>query len=178
MTIERHTGGFLEQVRERVVASEPVQRSWAYYQSLSARDQRAVMVLGAVLLVLVVVFGVLIPLHQTASVARDRYQSSVEDLAWMQEHRDQAKLGAVVQRQPGQSLLSVVTQSARNHGLSVQRFDPIGEDGVSLGLDQVDFDSAVAWLAELSRSGVRVEEFSASRREQPGQVDLRVVLRG
>lgn len=168
----------LDAAGERLAGLETFQRGWAYYQTLGARDQRALWTLGLVLLTLALVFAVLLPLQQQASQARDRYRQGLEDLAWMEAHRHEVVRAAPVARDPDASLLSLATRSASGHGLSVRRFDPIGGDGISLSLERVEFDRALAWLAELMRLGVRIEEFSADRREPAGHVDLRVVLRG
>lgn len=169
---------WLESLRETLAATAPVQGVWRYYQGLSTRDQRALLVLVAVLGVLVLVFGIMFPLHNSAIEARERYQQRLQDIAWMQAHREQVRRDGTNWRDNGESLLSVVNNSARNHGLVVQRFDPMGEDGVRLAFERVEFNRAVAWLDELVSAGVRVDEFNASRRDDAGRVDLRVVLRG
>ncbi len=147
------------------------------YQALSARDQLALKGLALFLLLLVLVQGWLLPLHAWHGEAQRRYLSQLEDLRWMQAQAPAAGVAPVQARPAGQSLLGLVNQLAREHGLNVRRFEPLGESGIGLWLEQAAFDDTLAWLGALRGYGIEIEEFSASRLEQPGNVDVRVTLR-
>ena len=160
---------------DQAAGSAPIQRFWNFYQSRSPQDQRALVVMGLALLALLIGYGFLWPLQQQANAARLTYAQVQDDLMWMQANRHRVSPAAA--RPAGQTLLSLVTQSAAAHGLAIRRFEPVGEDGISLNLDEVEFDRAIGWLAELMQNGVLVQEFSATGRQQSGIADLRIVLR-
>lgn len=82
----------------------------------------------------------------------------------------------------GQSLLALADGSARAQGLgsALKRVEPEGANGVRVLLEQANFDDVLRWLDKIATErGVRVSAFSTERRsEQPGRVDVRIVLEG
>jgi general secretion pathway protein M len=78
----------------------------------------------------------------------------------------------------GQSLLSSVSKSARSIGINPNRLQPEGSDAVSVWFDAVAFSKLMLWLERLeSGQGIVVQQITIDRRDLPGQVSARLVLR-
>lgn len=167
-----------EQLRERLAASDIVQRAWARYELASPREQFNVKVVGGILAVVLAIVLILLPLHRYHSTARAAWQQQTETLAWMQANRARAAAaGPAVERPAGESLLSLASQGARRTGLTFKRSEPAGEHGLNIWLEKVSFNQVVAWLGQLEReNGVVASEFASTRRDEPGMVDVRVTL--
>lgn len=170
----------LEQLRDRIAASAPAQKLWAYYETAAPREQTALKALGVFLSLVLILLLVILPLHRFNSGAVADYRAQRETLQWMQDNR--ASIGNSVsqkQRDPGASLLTLANQSAREFGFAFKRYEPNANQGLNLWLEQVPFNQVVKWLEALERDyGIIAVEFSASRRDEAGIVDVRVVLQG
>ena len=171
---------WLEMLRERVAAHALTQKLWARYELAAPREQLMLRVLGLFFLALLLVFAVILPLHHFNTDAIADYRAQQDTLAWMQSNRGAVKAGAApAARQQGDSVLTIANQSARSQGLSFKRYEPNGERGVNLWLEQVSFDQVVRWLELLERDfGVIAVDFSVTRRDEAGMVDVRLNLQG
>lgn len=173
--------GWLELLRERVAAHALTQKLWARYELAAPREQLMLRVLGLFFLALLLVFAIIVPLHQFNADAVADYRAQRDTLAWMESNRNAVGKAAAKPsaRQPGDSVLTIANQSARTLGLSFKRYEPNGERGVNLWLEQVPFDQVVRWLELLERDfGVIAVDFSATRRDEVGMVDVRLNLQG
>jgi general secretion pathway protein M len=172
---------WLELLRERVAAHALTQKLWARYELAAPREQLMLRMLGLFFLGLLLLFMVVLPLHHFNADAIADYRAQQDTLAWMQTNREAVGKGGASPsaRKPGDSIMSIVNQSARPLGLSFKRYEPNGERGVNLWLEQVPFDQVVRWLELLERDfGVVAVDFSASRRNEAGMVDVRLILQG
>ena len=87
-------------------------------------------------------------------------------------------MGSQVQRRPDQSLLGLANTTAKPLQLEFKRFEPAGNNGLNLWLDNVAFDNVIRWLDQLDRQyGVRVAEIALERRAD-GLVNVRLMLQG
>jgi len=171
---------FLENLGERVAATTPAQKLWAYYETAAPREQLALKALGIFFALLAVLMLVILPLHRFNSAAIADYRAQQETLQWMQTNRGAVgNSGEQKQRAPGESLLTVANQSARNFGLAFKRYEPNANQGLNLWLEQVPFNQVVKWLDALEREyGVVASELAVSRRDTAGMVDVRIILQG
>lgn len=168
-----------ESLRDRFAAHPLTQKLWARYEVAAPREQLALRMLGGFLLAILLLVLVLLPLHRFNSDAVAAYHAQQDTLAWMQANRALIGNSSGVARKPGDSVLTLANQSARTMGLSFKRYEPNGERGLNLWLEQVPFDQVVKWLDALERDyGVIAVDFSASRRNEAGLVDVRLVLQG
>ncbi|HET8711753.1 MAG TPA: type II secretion system protein GspM, partial [Spongiibacteraceae bacterium] len=90
----------LEQVRDRVAATVPAQKLWAYYETAAPREQNALKVLGIFLSLLLILMLVIMPLHRFNSGAIADYRAQRDTLQWMQDNRASIGSGALKQREP------------------------------------------------------------------------------
>jgi len=162
---------------DRIAASTLGQKAWAHYEAAAPREQRLLKLLCAFAL-LVIAILLLMPLHQFNQDAAADYLQQKDTLAWMQANRASVGKVTATARKPGESLLTVANQSARRFGLAFKRYEPKGENGLNLWLENVPFNQVVQWLGALEREyGVVAVDLSSSRRDE-GQVDVRVVVEG
>lgn len=170
---------FLEALRERVAATVPAQKLWVYYETAAPREQLVLKALGGFLALVMLLVLLILPLHRFNTDAIADYRAQQDTLAWMQSNRAAIGSSEQKQRAPGDSLLTLANQSARNFGLAFKRYEPNANQGLNLWLEQVPFNQVIKWLDALERDyGVVAVELTVSRRDAAGVVDVRVILQG
>jgi general secretion pathway protein M len=148
------------------------------YGALSERERRMVLV-GALAGLLIIVFGILLPLDHSVSKARQRLEKKRADLVWMQSVAPELAATAPPPAASGESLLLIVDRSARESGLAgaLAGSEPGGTGNLSIRLEKAPFDALVAWLARLSQqNGVSVESATVEKAGTPGLVNAAIVL--
>lgn len=70
------------------------------------------------------------------------------------------------------SVSQIVTQSAKQYGLGIERMQPQGQK-LQVWLTESSFDALVNWLAYLSQQGIRVEAVDLSATDTAGKVEVR-----
>lgn len=152
----------------------------AWYANLADRERRVVNI-GAVVTLVLVLLGIILPLNRTLVQARQRVVTKQADLAFIQsaapELAAQSPAGSIAS---GESLVVLIDSSARESGLgkSLSSSQPTDDKGLRIRLDRVSFDGMVAWLARLSQShGVRVESAEIEAAGEPGLVNAGLVLK-
>ena len=165
-----------------VLTSHPlVQRVEQYYLRLAPRDQLAVRVLSVFASLVLVYLLIIQPAASYFEASKTHYISSLESFRWMEQHKSQVQSNATNQaaRDSGQSLLGIANSTSKGYQLSFRRYEPVGDDGLSLWLDNVGFNNMVLWLERLDkRYGIRVKEISVEGQSQQGMVNVRLVLQG
>ncbi|RMF13734.1 MAG: type II secretion system protein M [Gammaproteobacteria bacterium] len=149
-----------------------------YWEGLSDRDQKALTVLGAALLIFLAWAVVWRPAAEYAAASRTAAEQARADYIWMKEREGWVRQLA---RQPaGQTgnLLSRVNSQARRHGIELKRFEPRGDNRLNVWLEAIAFDKVVLWLADLTQAGVDVRQITVDQAGQPGQVNVRLSLEG
>src|SRR5689334_10787767 len=149
--------------------------------TLSERERRMV-IIGAVAGVLLLVFGVLLPLDSSVSKAQERVGKKQADLVWMNAVGPElATAGPTVARPSSQeSLLVVVDRAARESGLggSLTSSEPQGPGVLRVRLEKAPFDIMIGWLARLAdQNGISVDTANIDTAGGPGIVTASLVLR-
>jgi general secretion pathway protein M len=73
--------------------------------------------------------------------------------------------------------MALVTRTAGESGLTLQRFEPSGDDAIRVWLEQVPFGQVASWLEMLNTdNGVEIEQASMDRQDEPGLVSVRLTL--
>lgn len=158
----------------------------AQYDQLPRRDQQALTVLAIAVLVGILYFAVWSPavaFHDDAVNERER---AAELLAWLETNRDALERlsgadsgqgGNTDTPEDGRALMSLVTRSAGEAGLSLQRFEPSGDNAVRVWLEGAPFTDVAGWLEDLNaRHGVQIDQASMDRQNDPGIVSVRLTL--
>ena len=159
----------------------------AQYDQLPRRDQQALLVLAVAVFLGLLYFAVWQPARSFHDQAADNRENAEELLAWMNANRPalQRIAGAsgssgssnVNKPQDGRALMALVTRTAGESGLALQRFEPSGEDAIRVWLDQVPFSQVAGWLERLNLdNGVEIEQASMDRQDEPGVVSVRLTL--
>jgi len=146
--------------------------------SMSERERRMVMI-GGVVAVFILIFGVLLPLDRSVAKARVRIGQKQEDLAWMKRVAPVLASEGPARVNNNESLLVVVDRSARESGLgqAIAGSEPNGPGSLQVRLEKAPFDAMVGWLFRLSQqNGVSVEGASIDSAGGPGIVNASIVL--
>ncbi|KEF32474.1 General secretion pathway protein M [Marinobacter nitratireducens] len=159
----------------------------AQYDQLPRRDQQALMVLALAVFLGVLYFAIWRPAMAFSEKAEAQRENAGELLAWMQANESTIKrLGsagtgssASTANAPadGRALMALVTRSAREGGLSLQRFEPSGDDAIRVWIEDAPFAEVAAWLESLkSNHGVIIDQAAMDRSREPGLVSARLTL--
>ena len=151
------------------------------YHGLAPRDQLSLSVLAVFALFVVIIFGLIQPANNYMSNAQKQYRSSLEKLSWMQANKE--AVSSISQqrstRDPEQSLLGIANSSSKGFQITFKRYEPVGDNGLSLWMEQVSFNRVILWLERLDkRYGISVQEISVGRQLEEGLVNVRLVLQG
>jgi type II secretory pathway component PulM len=145
---------------------------------LSERDRRLLLV-GSIAALLLLVFGILIPLDRSVARERTKLTQKRADLAWMQSVAPELASSAPPPSASGESLLVIIDRSARESGLasSITGSEPGAAGSLGIRLEKAPFDTLVAWLARLSQqNGVYVDSATIEKGGAPGLVNVALVL--
>jgi type II secretory pathway component PulM len=151
----------------------------AWFFGLQQRE-RWIVVTGAVVAAIIIVWAfILRPLRgeiATLHASVDTKQRLLVDVARVEGEQP----GNVVGNQQGadQTLVVIVDNTARSHGLNPARTRANGPSGVDVSIQSASFDALVAWLVVLHGSyGVDVETASFTSGREPGYVNGQLSLR-
>jgi type II secretory pathway component PulM len=149
------------------------------FDTMSEREQRLVKI-GAVATVLIVIFGVLLPLESSVSKARNRIAQKQADLAWMRNVAPVLQtLAPAHQPGGGESLLVIVDTSVHEARMekSLAGTEPSGPGAIQVRLEKAPFDAIIGWLARVSeQNGLSVDGATIDTSGAPGVVNAAIVL--
>ena len=152
-----------------------------HYHELEKRERVAVVSLSIFLIGVVLYLGVWAPVNNYALEAQIDHDRYLKLLTYLKSTESQARSSSESQttgKATGQSLLSSVSKSARSIGIKPSRLQPEGSDAVSVWFDAVAFTRLMLWLERLeSGQGIVVQQITIDRRDLPGEVSARLVLR-
>lgn len=152
------------------------------FSALPPKDRLALTVLGVFLAALLIIYLVLLPAHRFANEAAVHHQQRAELLAWMQANEATVKTLASqpnkkTSASSGQSILSLASQQAQAHNINFKRFEPFGDGGLRIWLDEVGFNNMLQWLTQLQQEyGVQVRQVSIDRAKKAGTVSSKLEL--
>jgi type II secretory pathway component PulM len=152
-------------------------KSWFY--GLQPRE-RWIVIVGAAAAAVIIVWGFIVaPLNDEIARLRasiDTKQRLLIDVARVEG--TQPATVAANRQGSGQTLMVIVSDTARSHGLAPPRTRANGPSGVDVSLQGASFDAVVAWLVTLQQSyGVDVETATFSGTREPGLVNVQLLLR-
>lgn len=153
-----------------------------YWGSLARKDRIALIILGAFLGLLLLIYGAMIPAHRYADQAAGYFYKQTSLQSWVEVNA--GKVNPLKENNPdqdtevfGQSLLSIASGSAKEYQISFKRFEPNGDSELRIWLEKMPFNQVLAWLGELKDSySVDVIQANIDRRELAGTVNARIVL--
>ncbi len=158
------------QLQQRLQLS-PLGQRW---QQLPPRDRLALLGLGAFMAVVLIYLALWLPLQRDLQQSRAWYSQQRELHAYVLAHADQARQLAGQQQIDAEALHGLVTRSAQERGLSIERVDS-DATGVQVNLAPAPFANLLAWLQQLQAEGVRFADVSLERGDN-GNVLARLSL--
>ncbi|SFN51799.1 type II secretion system protein GspM [Marinobacter pelagius] len=172
---------------ERLKEQPAVAKLVAQYDQLPRRDQQALSLLAIAILVGILYFAVWQPVagfHDRSLSARD---NAADLLGWIQANEpviqglagtsSSTSSAAVDKPDDGRALMALVTSSAREAGLALQRFEPSGDEAIRVWLDGVPYADVASWLERLNtENGVVIDQAAMDRGNDPGKVSVRLTL--
>lgn len=149
------------------------------WNALPASDQRALGLLALFLGATFIVFGLFKPAHNYFEQAREDAAQSRELVEWINRQRPQLER---VERASGGSnqaqgtLLQRVTAAAKNHNVTIKRFEPEGDGRIRLWVDQARYQDLQPWLNTLLQQRFVVQSVSVDALAEEGMVSARLTL--
>jgi len=151
-----------------------------WFAGLKEREKRVVVIGAAALAVLLLVGGVLLPLHTALANAERRGNRARADLTWMRLNAPEIRSGALqMTQQTGEPPVVLVDRTAREAGLAgaIRGTQPSGNAGVRVQLEAAPFDTMINWLGGLDRRyGLAVESITIDRAAKTGTVNANVTF--
>lgn len=150
----------------------------AWFFGLEARE-RWIVGVGAAAALAIVLWGFVVnPVRAEIATLRASVETKQRLLVDVTRVEAAQPAGAAGNLQgAGQTLVVIVDNTARNHGLDLPRTRANGPSGVDVTFQGASFDSLVAWLLVLHGSyGVDVETASFSSGRAPGLVNGQISL--
>lgn len=159
-------------------------RQWrGRFAALSARDQRAALLLGVALALVIGYLGLFRPLWQYYASSKAAFASARAVASWLHE-REAVLRQAGAQAAPGvaapggeQSLVATLSATAAARDIAIARLEPHA-DGVRVWIDHTQFAQLLLWLDALRADhGVIAREAVIDRNpEHPEHITARLEL--
>lgn len=147
-----------------------------WWQSLQQREQRLVLVCGIAIAVFLFYWLIWQPVHQVKASNQRALQQAEQQLLWLHSVLPQLQQSGVSVERSSGSLSQILTNSARQYGIRVNRMQPQNEQ-MQLVLDDVAFEQLLRWLHDLHyQHGLRLVNLDVSLSNQPGIVQVRRIL--
>lgn len=148
------------------------------WQRLSPRDRLALLALAAFLALVLFYLLLWQPAARGVQSARSAFEEQRSLHAYLQSRAPELRGRELRPRtsvDPAR-LQGLVTASAAEQGLAIERVDAEGYGAVQVSLQPAPFEQLLRWLQSLEGQGVRIEEAGLERRDE-GRVAARLGLR-
>ncbi|WGW00455.1 type II secretion system protein M [Vibrio sp. YMD68] len=146
-----------------------------WWQGISIREQRLVMICTGLLVVGVGYWGILEPIQQRSLQAQNKVNSEQQLLNWVKNKADEitqlrAQSGLVTTSEP---LNQVISSSASRFKVELIRIQP-RDDMFQVWVQPIEFNQLIGWITYLKeQQGVDVEHLDVARTDQDGMVDVK-----
>ncbi|WP_071870466.1 type II secretion system protein M [Atopomonas hussainii] len=152
----------------------PLAQRW---QALPARDRFALAALSGFLLLVCVYVLAWLPVQRYMHSASEDFQRQRTLHALISQNAPQLQGRSVASPVvlAADELQGLLTASAQQQGLRLQRLDVQQPGWIEVQLEAVTVTALLAWLGQLQARGVVVEEVNLTRTE-PGKADARLAL--
>ncbi len=164
----------MTQFHERLRAQAETSQLAIRWRGLPARDRLALLWLGAFLLLVVLYLALWRPAERHLQSARQYFTEQRALHAYIQQQAPnvrQADAAAPQAQIDPAALQGMVTASAAQAGLSVERLDNEGEGAVQVALQPAPFAKLLPWLEQLNGQGVQVAEAASALQAEGRRFD-------
>jgi general secretion pathway protein M len=154
-----------------------MERMQAYWAERSRREQVMLGVMFALLAVVILWFGVAMPLDRAQRSARDTLLEATDRNAAVRAAVRQLKaLPRAAAGGPAAPLDQLVGQGAGEAGLTLERAQAQGLDRMEIAIASIRPVALFSWIATLESQGVRVDTISARPAPTAGSLSVQAVL--
>lgn len=139
----------------------------AWFESLESREKKFVVAAIVAVTIAILYLGIWRPLdrsHRQLETSVQTWRSAIADLRPLLSQLQSATPRAAAGR--NESLVVIVDNTLRQRGLynSLQRSQPIAQNGIRVEFENAAFDDLVLWLGDLGQSyGLHLQSGSFSR---------------
>lgn len=150
-----------------------------YFLGLSARDQRAVILLALFFALITAWFGIWQPLQNAKERNRLSYQAATQDYQWMQEHAAFiSHTAAPTPISENTPLLTTASNSALQHAITIAHAEEVGgNNSFRFTIENTPFEKIILWLDSLQReSGIRCNAIAVESDPTSGTVKAEITL--
>lgn len=134
-----------------------------WWQTRTLREQRLLLAMSGLALVVLVWLLVIRPLNDSLAAAKERHTAAV--LALADIRAEAAAIRSAQQGPPaslGAPVETVLSQAASEAGFSITRIDPIGSGQATLVMETVRPQAFFGWVAQMESRGLIVDRLSAT----------------
>jgi len=148
------------------------------WRALAARDRLSLSLLAGFLLLVILYLTLWQPAQQKLEAARGAFEQQRALFAYLQTKEPLARsLASKPQAELDPARLQgLVTASAAEQGLAIERMDSDGDGSVQVSLQPAPFAQLLRWFAALEEQGVQIAEAGLDRGEE-NRVAARLTLR-
>lgn len=152
-------------------------REW--FNAQTQRDQLALMILTAALVLYGLVAFVLLPVNDARNQMLANNEAAIAQLARVEAKVSQLlELRANSEAGQNQNLSSTLSAAAQNAGLVVKRLQPNSRGEVQVRFESVEFDALLQWLQTIEgNEGLRIVDASLSDAGRSGGVNATLRVR-
>ncbi|MEZ8825348.1 type II secretion system protein M [Vibrio amylolyticus] len=146
-----------------------------WWQSISLREQRLVMIGSLLLMVGMGYWGIIEPMNQRSVQAQNRINSEKQLLSWVKNKADEivqlrAKSGLISTAQP---LNQLISSSAKQFKVELIRIQP-RDEMFQVWVQPLEFNQFISWITYLKeQQGIDVEYLDVEGSERPGIVEIK-----
>lgn len=146
------------------------------FDALESREQDVVSVLAVVVALAILYLAVWQPISDWSARAESRYARELAVLDYLRTNEAAARNAgrAVGSQGGGGSMLTIVADTAAAAGIQLTRYQNETGGGLSIVLQDQDFEAVLRWLADLERGGRRIRQLSVDAQGNPGRVNARI----
>ncbi len=165
---------------EKLIFDLKASSAGLWYLSLDSRNRNIVRLVAASLCLLFLLVFVWMPITGWSETEIQRYQNSIALHEWIQQNEQQAR--AIDEKNPASegtrdSLLTLISRSAKASGITLLRFQEEGSGGVSVVLQEQVFNDVIVWLEQLqTRNNIEIRQLSIDVHTEPGKVNARIIF--
>jgi len=151
-----------------------------WYATLAGRDKSIVQLAAGFLILLILIVFVWMPVLGWSGNEVQRYRNSLALNEWIQSNEQRARqvsgLNPSAQGK-NESLLAIISRSAKSSAITLLRFQEEGSGGVSVVLQEQVFNDIVAWLENLeNKNRIQIRQISIDSHANPGKVNARIIF--
>jgi general secretion pathway protein M len=146
-----------------------------WYEELPERDQKIVHIAVPIVAVVLVIFAVILPIHNAVNELQEQVIDHKKAIVLLHSLAPQSQ--STSGKKSFSSLTNVVTNTTREFGFRLDRFEEKKTGEINVWFDSIAFDKMLMWLAKLENEyGITASNISVSQTNEVGIVRANIRL--